>query len=159
MNITASAPATYLAGTTKSGSKIHRTRLRTVTVGKNAGKTVTESCCGVECYRNDAGWNAKGSIVSTFEVETGTIPAGALCSNCFPGVEEIAAPVAAPVAAPAPKPAAPIAAPAEMISFEEAFALIEAAGHADMVGGSAWIKAGEIDRAAVLDGIAGWNAC
>jgi len=147
---TATARTTYLVGTTNTGTKIHKAyRVENGAVFSNCG---TGNSCLYS--RGRQGW-----ITSTTEIETGTVPVGALCSKCFPGVTEIAAPVSAPVAAPAPKPAArPVAAPAEMISFEEAFALISAAGHAEMVGGAAWVHPGEIDKAAVLEAIAGWNA-
>jgi hypothetical protein len=145
--MTTTATSTYLAGMTKSGSKIHR-------VAIVDGATYTG--CG---SANSALYSRgrQGRIVSTEVVEIDEIPTGALCGSCFPGI--ISKPrVAAPVAPAAPKAAAPAPVAAEMISYEEAFDMIEAAGHADKVGGRAWILPGQVDRNAILDTIAGWNA-
>jgi hypothetical protein len=143
--MTTTATSTYLAGMTKSGSKIHRVAILD-------GATYTG--CG---SANSALYSRgrQGRIVSTEIVEIDEIPTGALCGSCFPGI--ISKPrVAAPVAPAAPKAVGTAA--AEMISTEEAFEMIEAAGHADRVGGRAWILPGQIDRNAILATIAGWNA-
>lgn len=145
--MTTTATSTYLAGMTKSGSKIHR-------VDIVDGATYTG--CG---SANSALYSRgrQGRIVSTEVVEIDEIPTGALCGSCFPGI--ISKPkVAAPVAPAAPKAAGPAPVAAEMISYEEAFEMIEFAGHADRVGGRAWILPGQIDRVAILATIAGWNA-
>jgi len=145
--MTTTATSTYLAGMTKSGSKIHR-------VAIVDGATYTG--CG---SANSALYSRgrQGRIVSTEVVEIDEIPTGALCGSCFPGI--ISKPrIAAPVAPSAPKAASPAPVAAEMISYEEAFDMIKAAGHADKVGGRAWILPGQVDRNAILDTIAGWNA-
>ena len=65
---------TYLAGTTKTGTKVHKA----VPVGENIF-----TVCG---SGNSAlyGRGMAGRLRNLFPVAIGTTPAGSLCKSCFP---------------------------------------------------------------------------
>ena len=112
------ARTTYTVGTTKTGTKIHK-----ASVNEKGG---VFSACGtgnsISMLRGRIGW-----ITSTTEIETGTTPVGALCSKCFVGVTEIAAPVAAAEPTPAARPAV------VFVTFAEIAEMAAAAGCADQL--------------------------
>ena len=138
--------ATYKVGMTKSGSKIHRVI--------ELDEAIYSGCGSANSALYARG--RQGRIVSTEIIEISEIPTGALCASCFPGISskpKVTAP-AAPAASKAPvAPKMTV----EMISFDEAFEMIEAAGFANKVGGRGWILPGQIDKSAILESIAGWK--